>query len=59
MELSMEAEVDDLEFLSELEMSWKVKTAAGVILFLPKSLVTRDGSIFTMPEWLAIREGLI
>jgi len=55
----MEAEVDDLEFLSELEMSWKVKTAAGVILFLPKSLVTRDGSIFTMPEWLAIREGLI
>lgn len=52
-------DVDDLEFLAELKASWKVKTSTDAVLFLPKSLVKRDGAIFTMPEWLAIREGLI
>lgn len=56
----MDVEVDDLEFLNELERSWMVKTAQGAVLFLPKSLVkTEDARTFTMPEWLAMREGLI
>lgn len=57
--MNSSVEVDCLEFLSELEASWKVKTPDAAILFLPKSLVKKEGEIFTMPEWLAMREGLI
>ena len=28
------------------------------VIFLPMSLVERDGHIFTMPEWLAIEKGI-
>jgi len=28
------------------------------ILFLPMSIVKRDGHIFTMPEWLAVEKGI-
>lgn len=28
------------------------------VLFLPFSIVERDGHIFTMPEWLAIEKGI-
>lgn len=28
-------------------------------IWLPKSLVERDGDTFTMPEWLAIEKGLV
>lgn len=40
---------------------WNGKRDKGreVWVWLPKSLVERDGSIFTMPEWLAIEKGLV
>lgn len=28
-------------------------------IFLPKSLVSKDGDVYTMPEWLAEEKGLI
>lgn len=57
--MNSSVDVDCLELLSELEASWKVKTSDDAILFLPKSLVKKEGDTFTMPEWLAMREGLI
>lgn len=61
----MKSDLVDIEVEMRMEGSaayavWTGENDGGreVWIWLPKSLVTRDGDTFTMPEWLAIEKGL-
>ena len=51
-----------LECTGETPKAFKIhhwtERGGDVDIWLPKSLVEREGSLFTMPEWLAIEKGL-
>jgi hypothetical protein len=49
-----------LEYRHETGLAYLVSNDGKTETWLPKSLVEYDGKdIFTMPEWLAKREGLL
>ncbi len=49
-----------LEYRHETGLAYLVSNDGKAECWLPKSLIEYDGrNIFTMPEWLAKREGLI
>ena len=48
----------ELVFLGETDKAFRVGYG-DVTLWLPRSLVERDGNTFTMPEWLAIEKELV
>lgn len=58
-------EVEDLEFHFETKDAYCVSLEEDTFeeeaerIFLPKSLVEKDGDVFTMPEWLAQEKGLV
>jgi hypothetical protein len=51
----------ELVFITDTELAWGVKEdeVDNHIIWLPKQYVERDGSTFTIPEWLAIEKELI
>jgi hypothetical protein len=52
-------DVDDLKLLDETEKAFKI-TDGATSCWVPKSLATqKDDTTFSMPEWLAKKEGLI
>jgi hypothetical protein len=52
----------ELTYLGESLRAWKVldrQNGKNVVVWLPKAVVERDGSIFTMPRTFAAEKGLI